>query len=380
VRQFVIITIILSLLMLTGCKHKQADPPVIGVLYNLTGRQAPLDSPSAQGARRAPAQLAAQANAPQVVLLDGQTNPAVIDTMAQRLVDEKAQVIVGLSATDMVLAAVPAASAAGIPIITSGATSPELSRQPNVFLACFGDNVQSAAAAEYAYGTLGLRQMYLLMDNDMEYTRQLSHYFKLRFEELGGNVLFEDSYANGNFTPNIDLIKSLQNKPDGFFIAAGPDDCGMLVRQMRQAGFTQPILGGDAYDSPQFLQDAGDTANDVYFTTHAFLDAQNGSPRVKEFMAAYKATFGRDPENSFAALGYDAVMLAAQALQQVNASTTLTQALEGIDHFEGVTGVLSFGVGQHIPRKTVAVVVARQGKLALAAEVMPEKVPAPETP
>ena len=56
-----------------------------------------------------------------------------------------------------VLAAGPIIQAAGIPFITAGATSPKLPDQVGdmMFLACFGDNVQAAAGAEYAFKNFG---------------------------------------------------------------------------------------------------------------------------------------------------------------------------------------------------------------------------------
>ncbi len=95
------------------------------------------------------------------------------------------------------LAAGPIIQAAGIPFITAGATSPLLPDQVGdlFFMACFGDNVQAAAAAEYAYANFG-DTAYLLTDEGVEYTTLLASYFKSRFEELGGTIVLEDTYAD----------------------------------------------------------------------------------------------------------------------------------------------------------------------------------------
>ena len=53
------------------------------------------------------------------------------------------------------------------------------------------------------------------------------------------------------------------------FVAAGPDDAGPLVRELRAAGYRQPIMGGDSFDSPELIQAARQTGGGVYFTTHA---------------------------------------------------------------------------------------------------------------
>jgi hypothetical protein len=36
-------------------------------------------------------------------------------------------------------------------------------------------------------------------------------------------------------------------------VSAGPDDIGRLVKQLREAGINQPIVGGDSYDTPSLL-------------------------------------------------------------------------------------------------------------------------------
>ncbi len=83
-----------------------------------------------------------------------------------------------------------------------------------------------------------------------------------------------------------------------------PDDIGLVVKQMRQAGVTQPIVGGDGYDTPLLLQVGGKAANDVYFSTHAFM-AEDSTPQIAKFYTTYKAAYNTPPENAFAALGYD---------------------------------------------------------------------------
>ena len=82
--------------------------------------------------------------------------------------------------------------------MTSGATSPRLAEEyEGLFLAGFGDNVQAAAGAEYAYNEMGLKTCSLLVDGDMEYARLLAGYFKERYLDLGGEVIME-AFINGS--------------------------------------------------------------------------------------------------------------------------------------------------------------------------------------
>ena len=161
--------LVLPLAALAACADaptpaKATPAPVrIGAIYNLTGDQSSLDSPSLDGARLAVERINARGGllGRRVELLerDGQTDEADVRRAAASLVASGVSAIVGLSDTDQVLAAAPIAARAGVPFVTSGATSPRLTRQvPNwLFLACFGDNAQAAASAQYATDRLGAR-------------------------------------------------------------------------------------------------------------------------------------------------------------------------------------------------------------------------------
>ena len=128
----------------------------------------------------------------------------------------------------------------------------------------------------------------------------------------------EDTYESDatDFAAQIAKIKALPEQPAFYYVAAMPGNIGIVVKQMRDAGLTGPIVGGDGYDTPDLPAIAGPAANDVYFTTHALMDANGGTEPIKAFMAAYEAKFGHPVENAFAALGYDTVYLLKDAIER----------------------------------------------------------------
>ena len=154
-----------------------------------------------------------------------------------------------------------------------------------MFLACFGDNVQAAAGAELAAKNFG-KTAYLLWDKGVEYTTLLGGYFKSRFTELGGTIVLEDSYDDKatDFSAQIAKVKALSPQPDFYYVAAMPYNVGTVVKQFRDAGLTGPIVGGDGYDTPDILSVAGAAAENVFFTTHALMDAQGGTEGIKKFI------------------------------------------------------------------------------------------------
>jgi branched-chain amino acid transport system substrate-binding protein len=359
----------------------------IGGGFALTGDESALDLPASNGAKLAVKEINAAGG-----LLGKQINFIVHDsqykmdvtaqTAKQFVEQDKVPLFIGYTDTDSVLASGPTFQNAKIPFITVGATSPKIPTQVGdmMFLACFGDNVQAAVGAEYSYEKFG-HNAYFLWDKGVEYTTLLGQYFKSRFTELGGTIALEESYDDKatDFSPQIAKIKALSPKPDFYYVAAMPYNIGPIVKQFRDAGIDGPIVGGDGYDTPDLLTVAGAAADNVYFTTHALMDATGGTDGIKKFMAAYKTEYQHDPENAFAALGYDTVYLLADAVKRANGtdSAAVKTALEATKDFKGITGSVTFSADAHVPQKGVTMIAVKGGKFTLGAEVVPQKVPAP---
>jgi len=377
-----------SLLTMGAQGSAQADEPIkIGAGFNLTGELSSLDVPAANGVKLALKEInaAGGVNGQPVVLAmrDGKADPATVANITTQLIEsDNVVAVIGFNDSDSALAAGPIAQRAGVPFITVGATSPKLPSQIGsmMFLAPFGDNVQAAVGAEYAEKKFG-KTAYLLWDKGTEYTTLLADYFKKRFTELGGRILLEDTYQRGDkdYSAQITKAKALSEKPDFYYISALPDDIGTTVKQFRESGISGPIVGGDGYDTPLLIEVAGDAANNVYFTTHALMDADHGSPAVKKFMAAYKAEYGHEVENAFAALGYDTMRLIVDAVKRAGSTDgdAIAKAIESTQNFPGVAGELNYSATEHVPRKGVTMIAIDGGKFTLGAELVPEKVPAP---
>jgi branched-chain amino acid transport system substrate-binding protein len=364
----------------------QGEPIKIGAAFNVTGGYSSLDAPALAGAKLAAKEINAAGGLlgrkVELVEYDGKSDQATVANVASQLIDsDKVVGAVGFADSDMALAFGPVAQKAGIPFITGG-TSPQLPNQigNTVFLALFGDNVQAGAAAEYSLKTLKKSTAYLLIDKSAEYTNLLGKYFKDAYIHGGGKIVLEDTYKNGDksFAAQITKIKAMKTKPSMMFVSALPDDIGTLVKQFRQAGLMQPIVGGDGYDTPLLVKVGGQYANNVYFTTHALMDATKGNAAVKKFMTAYKTEYKRDAENSFAAFGYDSVLLMADGIKRANSSDPkmIIDALEKTNGLKLVTGTISFK-GSHVPSKTVSVIGVKNKKLFSAAEIIPAYVAKP---
>jgi branched-chain amino acid transport system substrate-binding protein len=382
--------LLLVLVLLSGLTVTQAqegDPIRIGAGYGITGGMSSLDEPGANGAMLAAEEINAAGGVLgrplELIVRDSQTQPDTTAQIARQFLEEDGVVAaIGFNDTDSALAFGPVFQEAGIPFITAGATSPLLPDEIGdfMFLAPFGDNTQAAVAAEYAFENFG-DTAYLLTNEGSTFTQLLATYFRARFEELGGTIVLEDSYELDatDFSAQIARLRALSEQPDFYFVSALPQDIGPVARQMRDAGLTGPIVSGDGADTPLLLEVGGDAANDVYFATHALMNAELGTERVQAFIEAYNEAYGRDPENAFAALGYDALYLLVDAIERAGSTdpVAIQQALMETEGFEGVTGTVTYVEGSRVPQKAVTMIHVTDGQFTLAGEFVPEAVPDP---
>jgi branched-chain amino acid transport system substrate-binding protein len=351
---------------------QQVNPIDIGVIYNLTGAQSTLDTFSANGAKLAATEINTHGGILgrpiNLIIKDGETNPEAIRKIAKEFGENKNIVaVIGLSDTDMALAAIPTLAANKKLFITSGATGPEL---PNaapqwVFLACFSDDEQANNAAIFSYLALGKKSALVIEQNDNSYAKLLTTHFTKSYLQIGGKIIAqkEFNHANDNLSAILKQFKNDNNQPDIIFLAAGPQMSFKMIKQIRDAGFKQPILGGDSLDSTNLDTQAAQDIGTIYFTTHAFIDKNNNNPRVQQFISTYQTTYQQLPDSSFAGLGYDTIGLLAKAITLAKStdSSKIRAELLKMNNYEGITGTIDFS-NHYIPKKTVTFIRFENGK------------------
>ncbi len=342
-----------------------ADKINIGALFNQTGGQASLDKPSYNGFKLAAEEINAAGGINgkmiNVVAYDGKTDQTTCADATKKMIDvDKCVVVAGLSDSNYALAAGAICQEKKVPFVTSGAT---LQTIPDLvgdyaFLAPFGDDIQAYACADYMLDDMGMTKCYLLIDQSMEFTTTLARCFKERFEAKGGTIVLEDSYMNKDpdFSAQIERFLAEGKDAEFLFVSGVPDDAGPVVKQFRDKGVDLPIISGDGYDTPLIAEIAGDQSHDVIVATHTSLT--NESEKVQNFVKAYKEEYNTDPENAFAALGYDCMYLIADALKRASDPTDPTairDAIAATNELEVVTGTITYKDGKHVPNKSVTI-------------------------
>jgi branched-chain amino acid transport system substrate-binding protein len=374
------LSIILIVSVLAG-QALAAETIKLGALYNLTGGMSSIDAPALRAAKLKAQLLNEQGGVLgkklEVIGYDTKTDQKAAATQAKKALADGVVAGLGYGDTTFVMAAAPAFQAKGVPFVTSGATHPELPKWVGdyMFMTPFGDDDQSYAIADYTYNVLGARQVVVWTDNSMDFTKALSKFFKERFQELGGEIILEDffMYGDKDFSAQIARLKNTSPKPDAVFISAIPNEAGLTTKQIRESGLDLPIVSGDGFDTELVTTVPGpELANDVYFSTHTYRG--DDRPEVHNFIEEYNKAYGRDPENAFAALGFDAVGLIADALERAGSTDgeALRDALANTKGYQAVTGEITYARPSGVPVKGVSIISVHDGKYTVEKVWYPE--------
>lgn len=356
-------------------RGEAAEQPIkVALLFNLTGDMASIDAPGFRGAQLAAIRINAAGGLLgrklKLIVIDSRSDPTAAAEGAFEALEQGIVAGIGYGDTTYVLAAGPEFAKRGIPFITSGATDPNLPRDvgPSLLMTAYGDDEQAAAMADFAVKYLKAKRFVLWTDVSTDFTRDLAEYFKESLARTGGQLIAQDVFKAGtkDFAPHVKRLKALNAVPDAIFVSAAPGEAATAVAQIRQSGVTAPILSGDGFDSDLVKQlPSPKIANGIYFSTHSYR-GQN-RPEVLAFIEEYKKEYGMKPENAFAALGFDALNLLADAIKRANSVSLdpLLKALYETRTFPGVTGEISYARPNRAPIKPISIIGIKNGEYSV---------------
>ncbi|MEZ4498825.1 MAG: ABC transporter substrate-binding protein [Thermomicrobiales bacterium] len=246
----------------------------------------------------------------QIIELDGKTDPATVGNVARELIDQGAEIILAPCDFDYGAPASQAAQEAGLVGISFCASSPlfgSATLGDKQFTLSMWNQTMSAAAAQFGMQEKGWTTAATIIDQATEYTQSLGDYFVETWEHLGGEVVSEDTYQQGDMTAQAQAqrILDLDEQPDVIFVSSNMPDYAAIIADLRSAGIESAIMGGDAMDTAEFYEAMGTKlGNNIFISTHSFIGAEAG-PEMEKFIADFEAEYGRKPAVAFAAMGWD---------------------------------------------------------------------------
>ena len=350
-----------------GATTEESDTIKVGGNFELSGGASAYGTLMDEGLKMAVAEQNAAdgllGKEIEYVSYDNKSEPSESTSVATRLATEDNVVaILGPATTGAANAQSPAVTRAKVPAILPAATGDGVTMDGDsvleyVFRVCFQDSFQGKALAEFAQTDLQATKAVILVDNSTDYAIGLADAFK---ETFTGDIVAEENFTDGDTDFKAILTNIAKMDYDVIFLPGYYEEAGLIIKQAREMGIVQPILGPDGFANSTLVELAGaDNMDNVFYASHFTPNSEE--PKVQEFLAAFEAEYGK-PADSFAALAYDAAQLVFDAI--ANADSTdpqaITDALAATEDFEGVTGTFSFDEN-HNPIKSAFVIELQDG-------------------
>lgn len=296
----------------------------IGHAAPLTGPQAHLGKDNENGVRLAIDDLNAkgfeigdQKVRFELVSEDDQADPRQGAIVAQKLVDENVNGVIGHLNSGTTLPASRIYHDAGMAQISPSATNPKYTLQgfETAFRVMANDEQQGRTLGEFAVKTLEAKTV-AIIDDRTAYGQGLADEFKKSVEASGGKIV-DRQYTSDKATDFAAILTSIKGKKPKLVFFGGMDaQGGPLLRQMKQLGLTAVFLGGDGVSTPAFIKLAGDAAEGQYSSLPGVpLSLMPGGP---DFERRFTTRFGKI--QLYAPYCYDAVMVMADAMQRAGSS------------------------------------------------------------
>ncbi|MEO6392536.1 MAG: ABC transporter substrate-binding protein [Pyrinomonadaceae bacterium] len=353
------------------CLSQSPEPPGtvpirIGLFFDMTGRTASFGVASVNGIRMATDEINQSGGVLgrpiELIVLDDEGFPADASRVVRKLINEYQVVaLLGEVASTNSLAAAPHAQSAKIPMITPSSTNPKVTMVGDyIFRTCFIDPFQGTAMAQFARNTLRAKTAAILGDVNSDYSNGLAHNFEAEFKRRGGRIISSGFYTQDDLDFKVQLRKIRAARPDVIYLPGYYSEAGSIIKQARELGMRQPVLGGDGWDSPQLFGMAGDALNNTYISNHYATD--DPDPRVKKFAADYRARFKEEPE-ALSALAYDSMKVLADAIRRAGSTDgpKLRDALARTKDFPGVTGNITIDADRNAVKPALILQIKNGG-------------------
>ncbi|NMO14315.1 ABC transporter substrate-binding protein [Pyxidicoccus fallax] len=353
----------------------ETGPIVIGTLGSLTGSEASFGTVVRDGIQFAVEEVNAKGGVKgrKIELRSYDTQGRIEESVAaaQRLLtQDRVMLVLGDVTSSGSLAIADAVQAARVPMVTPSATHPDVTKKGDyIFRTCFIDPFQGGAMARFARENLKLDTVAVLHDARNASSLGLSEAFQEAFKKLGGKVVAVEAYSKGDTDYRAPLLAAKKAKPQALYLPGFYSEVGVIARQARELGMTQPLLGGDGWESDRIFELAGGALEGAHYSSHYAED--NPAPELQRFITAFRARYGRSPEAA-SALGYDGARVALAAMERAESLSgpAIRDALAATKDFPGATGTLSMDANRN-PVKPAVILTIRDGKRRFAAAVTP---------
>jgi branched-chain amino acid transport system substrate-binding protein len=259
---------------------------------------------------------------------DGTSKEQGINVFQRFINTDKVSVIIGPTLSTTATAADPLAQQAHVPVLAISNTSPTGITDIGDYI--WRDSLTEAqvvpGAVKKAKAKIGFKTAAVLYGNDDVFTKAGYDVMKKALADETVTVVDTQTFAkpDRDFSAQLTAIKG--KNPDILVVSALADNAAAIVAQARQLGYSGPILGGNGFNSPAFIKNAGPAAEGVLVgTSWNSSSTAPANQRFKELMQKR----GVNPDQ-FSAQAYSGVLIVAEAVRKAGFKTGRDEVKNGL--------------------------------------------------
>ncbi|WP_166257807.1 branched-chain amino acid ABC transporter substrate-binding protein [Marinobacter salicampi] len=292
----------------------------IGIAGPMTGPVAQYGDMQFSGARMAIEQINADGGVMgeklEAVEVDDVCDPKQAVTVANRLVNEGVQFVVGHLCSSSTQPASDIYEDEGILMITPASTSPEItSRGYELVFRTIGlDSMQGPVAGEYL-ASLNPDRVAVIHDKQ-QYGEGIATAVKETLEEKGVEVPMFDGITAGDKDFSSLVTKLKQADVDYVYYGGYHPELGLILRQARQANLDATFMGPEGVGNKDINSIAGEAAEGLLVTLPPAFDEKEAN---QELVKAFEEK-GEDPSGPFVLTSYAAVQLIAEGIEKAEST------------------------------------------------------------
>ncbi|HET6562914.1 MAG TPA: ABC transporter substrate-binding protein [Marmoricola sp.] len=335
------------------------DAPVpVGAALSLTGAAASYGESQQKGLEVAKAELDEKEGVEyDLTVEDDQTDPRQGITVFEQFVDDGVSVIIGPTLSNTAFQAQPIAQEAGVPVLAISNTASGITEQGDYI---FRDSLTEAQVipqtVETAKEAYGLEKVVVMYSNDDAFTESGYEVFEQSLKDQGIEIIDTLTFSKDDTDFRSLLTEAKNANPDAIVVSALIEAAIPLVTQARQLGIEVPIIGGNGFNNPQLMADAGEAAEGV--VVGAAWNSSSDNPENQKFLKAYEEMHGSAPDQ-FAAQAYTGLMLIDQAVRESCAGgpDDIKEGLAAIEDVPTPLGELTINENRDAEHEAVVQVV-----------------------
>ena len=334
----IVLVVILITVLISTSGHDAAKYK-IGMMLSLSGKSASFGERVRNGIEIALADLKNNNITP--IIEDDKGEAAIAVNAANKLINvDGVKIIIGTIKSDAMLAVAPITEKNQIVLFSPTAGASKISDAGDFVFRNIENPSAHGNTDSAFFKDKNINNVAVFIANASN-AKGYGDAFIYSFEKIG-KVVASTTYNQDESDYRTTIAKVLSNNPQGIYIGvATGKDAGLLVKQLREQGFSGVILTSTAADSKEFFDVAGSNSENTYVSTSYF------NPLVEPTLTynnKYKSAYGVDGD-SFSANAYDAVMILSKAIDACGGdrdTKCIRDFLYSTKDFPGVSGTTTF--------------------------------------